>query len=162
MWVTSLRALCNKTPLLMLFLSRIYIELTELEESVSFYTRILSIVDFQIIGIWKLNHNYVVFEYPKRIYLSQMNTNPHNCFLLGLKHVLWYASLHEYLWSLVPDPVVQTNRQLVNHTSVQRLSDQMLFESMVLMLHKRAITISTVLMMEVVIQFECQTKHFNH
>ena len=50
MWVTSLRALCNKTPLLMLFLSRIYIELTELEESVSFYTRILSMVDFQVIG----------------------------------------------------------------------------------------------------------------
>ena len=43
----------------MLFLSRIYIELTELEESVSFYTRILSVVDFQILGIWKLNHNFV-------------------------------------------------------------------------------------------------------
>ena len=43
----------------MLFLSRIYIELTELEESVSFYTRILLVVDFQFLGIWKLNHNFV-------------------------------------------------------------------------------------------------------
>ena len=77
----------------MLFLSRIYIELTELEESVSFYTRILSIVDFQVIGIWKLNHDFVVYENPKRRDWSRMNTKLANYFLLGLKNVLWYAKV---------------------------------------------------------------------
>ena len=50
----------------MLFLSRIYIELTELEESVSFYTRILSAVTFQVIGILKLDHGFVFYENRKK------------------------------------------------------------------------------------------------
>lgn len=59
----------------MLFLSRIYIELTELEESVSFYTRILSAVTFQVIGILQLDHGFVFYENLKRRDWSQMNTN---------------------------------------------------------------------------------------